>query len=98
MQSTGQTSRHDSHPVQLSALMIATSFGSFLRGPTLAISKVLVGQAFIRKTAAQMLIASAVVIYFTKSTQLYGQLPAPPTKQFATAISPGAKRAFPRLR
>src|SRR5687767_3184952 len=37
MQSTGQTSRHDSQPVQLSALMIATSLGSFLRGPALAI-------------------------------------------------------------
>ena len=46
MQSTGQTSRHDSQPVQLSALMIATSLGSFLRGPALAISKVLVGQDF----------------------------------------------------
>src|SRR5262245_36912338 len=39
MQSTGQTSRHDSQPVQLSALMTAISFGSFLRGPALAIFK-----------------------------------------------------------
>src|SRR5215210_7856295 len=37
MQSTGQTSRHDSQPVQLSALMTANSFGTFLRGPSLAI-------------------------------------------------------------
>src|SRR3954467_9042866 len=36
MQSTGQTSRHDSQPVQLSALMTANSFGTFLRGPSLA--------------------------------------------------------------
>src|SRR5262245_42581152 len=35
MQSTGQTSRHDSQPVQLSALMTANSFGTFLRGPAL---------------------------------------------------------------
>src|SRR5262249_4361501 len=31
MQSTGQTSIHASHPVQLSARMIAISLGSFLR-------------------------------------------------------------------
>src|SRR6185369_17193993 len=37
MQSTGQTSRHDSQPVQLSALMTANSLGTFLRGPSLAI-------------------------------------------------------------
>ena len=37
MQSTGQTSRHASQPVQLSALMTANSLGSFLRGPSLAI-------------------------------------------------------------
>src|SRR6476620_12380191 len=37
MQSTGQTSRHDSQPVQLSALIIATSLGSFFLGPALAI-------------------------------------------------------------
>src|SRR3954454_24322103 len=37
MQSTGQTSRHDSQPVQLSALMTAKALGSFLRGPCLAI-------------------------------------------------------------
>src|SRR6185295_14933198 len=37
MQSTGQTSRHASQPVQLSALMTASSLGSFLRGPALAI-------------------------------------------------------------
>src|SRR5882757_6900480 len=36
MQSTGQTSRHDSQPVQLSALMTANSLGTFLRGPSLA--------------------------------------------------------------
>ena len=36
MQSTGQTSRHASQPVQLSALMIATSLGNFLRAPDLA--------------------------------------------------------------
>src|SRR5262245_30887460 len=36
MQSTGQTSRHASHPVQLSALMTATSFGSFFRDPLFA--------------------------------------------------------------
>src|ERR1044072_6549091 len=39
MQSTGQTSRHDSQPVQLSALITASSLGSFLRGPCLAISQ-----------------------------------------------------------
>ena len=38
MQSTGQTSRHASHPVQLSALITANSLGSFLRGPCLAIN------------------------------------------------------------
>src|SRR5688572_16289210 len=37
IQSTGQTSKHDSQPVQLSALMTATSLGNFLRGPCLAI-------------------------------------------------------------
>src|SRR5260221_14696696 len=37
MQSTGQTSKHASQPVQLSALMTASSLGSFLRGPCLAI-------------------------------------------------------------
>src|SRR5437763_6740907 len=36
MQSTGQTSRHDSQPVQLSALITANSLGTFLRGPSLA--------------------------------------------------------------
>src|SRR3990172_2254389 len=40
MQSTGQTSRHDSQPVQLSALMTANSFGTFLRGPALAMGGV----------------------------------------------------------
>ena len=40
MQSTGQTSRHDSQPVQLSALMTANSFGTFLRGPSLAMCRV----------------------------------------------------------
>src|SRR5437773_837120 len=39
MQSTGQTSRHASHPVQLSALITANSLGSFLRGPCLAITE-----------------------------------------------------------
>src|SRR5229473_1821516 len=37
MQSTGQTSRQASHPVQLSALITATSLGSFLRDPLFAI-------------------------------------------------------------
>jgi hypothetical protein len=37
MQSTGQTSKHASQPVQLSALMTANSLGSFLRGPCFAI-------------------------------------------------------------
>lgn len=37
IQSTGQTSRHDSQPVQLSALMTATSFGSFFLDPAFAI-------------------------------------------------------------
>src|SRR5262245_39686364 len=37
MQSTGQTSRQASQPVQLSALMTASSLGSFFRGPCLAI-------------------------------------------------------------
>jgi hypothetical protein len=41
MQSTGQTSRHASQPVQLSALMTATSFGSFFREPALAIDSYL---------------------------------------------------------
>jgi len=36
MQSTGQTSRQLSQPVQLSALMTASSLGSFLRGPAFA--------------------------------------------------------------
>src|SRR5271156_5455525 len=40
MQSTGQTSRQASQPVQLSALMTASSFGSFLRGPCLAIGRI----------------------------------------------------------
>src|SRR6478672_2792786 len=40
MQSTGQTSRHDSQPVQLSALITANSFGTFLRGPSLAMGEV----------------------------------------------------------
>src|SRR5271163_3400307 len=47
MQSTGQTSRQDSQPVQLSALMTASSLGSFLRGPCLAI-----GHTSQAKTAA----------------------------------------------
>src|ERR1700722_5532414 len=38
MQSTGQTSRQASQPVQLSALITATSLGSFLRAPDLAIA------------------------------------------------------------
>src|SRR5262249_5628434 len=38
MQSTGQTSRHDSQPVQLSALITANSLGTFLRGPSFAIT------------------------------------------------------------
>src|SRR4051794_36522130 len=37
MQSTGHTSRQASQPVQLSALMTATSLGSFLRDPDFAI-------------------------------------------------------------
>lgn len=36
MQSTGQTSMHASQPVQLSAVITASSLGSFLRGPCLA--------------------------------------------------------------
>src|SRR6185436_4289049 len=39
MQSTGQTSRQDSQPVQLSALMTARALGSFLRGPAFAMTK-----------------------------------------------------------
>jgi hypothetical protein len=38
MQSTGQTSTHDWQPVQLSALMTATSLGSFLRTPFFAMA------------------------------------------------------------
>jgi hypothetical protein len=38
MQSTGQTSRQASQPVQLSALITATSLGSFLRAPDFAIT------------------------------------------------------------
>jgi len=43
MQSTGQTSRHDSQPVQLSALIIASSLGTFFRGPFFAIKLSLLG-------------------------------------------------------
>src|SRR5262245_36464840 len=43
MQSTGQTSRHASHPVQLSALITATSLGSFFRDPLFAMRSTLVG-------------------------------------------------------
>src|SRR5579872_2978816 len=41
MQSTGQTSKHASQPVQLSALITATSLGSFFRDPLFAIRSTL---------------------------------------------------------
>src|SRR5512145_2180245 len=43
MQSTGQTSRQASQPVQLSALITASSLGSFLRGPALAMERTFIG-------------------------------------------------------
>src|SRR5437868_78990 len=39
MQSTGQTSRQASQPVQLSALITATSLGSFFRDPLFAMQR-----------------------------------------------------------
>src|SRR4029078_1076962 len=40
MQPTGRTARQASQPVQLSALMTASSLGSFLRGPALAMDAI----------------------------------------------------------
>jgi hypothetical protein len=62
MQSTGQTSKHDSQPVQLSALMTATSFGSFLREPALAMLSNLCSEEVPRPIIG--LVASARQILF----------------------------------
>src|SRR5690348_11062956 len=58
MQSTGQTSRHDSQPVQLSALMTANSFGTFLRGPSLAMARL--GWGVLREIYHNLKLRSAI--------------------------------------
>src|SRR4051812_24299506 len=88
MQSTGQTSRHDSQPVQLSALIIATSFGSFLRGPALAISKVLVGQL----VRVEIQDRRPCVIFFTKPNRII-RAALPDANRFGVGINRLVTRA-----
>src|SRR5438874_2527278 len=83
MQSTGQTSRHDSQPVQLSALMIATSLGSFLRGPALAIIESPLRTVLYAIASGLRRTSRSARDFFHKSIELYVERHQSPTKQLA---------------